>query len=49
LSTLTRFPTEAEVADLNRTLADRPTGKKNEALTDIVWALVTSVEFRFLH
>jgi hypothetical protein len=49
LSTLTRSPTEAEIGDITSTLAARPPEKKTEALTDLVWALVTSVEFRFVH
>ena len=49
LSTLTRMPADAEVADLAATLAARPPEKKAEALTDYAWALITSVEFRFSH
>ena len=49
LSTLTRMPTEAEVAELSATIAARPPEKKAEVLTDYAWALITSVEFRFSH
>ena len=49
LSTLTRMPADAELAELTATLAARPPEKKAEALTDYVWALITSVEFRFSH
>ena len=48
LSTLTRLPSNEEVSELTTTLAER-TEKKNEALTDLAWALLTSVEFRFSH
>ncbi|MDB6151570.1 MAG: smc 4 [Chthoniobacteraceae bacterium] len=49
LSTLTRMPSESEVAELAATVAARPPEKKSEALTDYAWALLTSTEFRFLH
>jgi hypothetical protein len=49
LSALTRFPTDAEVGELKATLAARPAEKKGEALTDTIWALLTSNEFRFAH
>jgi hypothetical protein len=49
LSTLTRMPTEPEKADLAVAIAKRPADKKAEALTDAVWALLTSNEFRFAH
>ena len=49
LSTLTRMPTDGEVTEIATTLAARPPEKKNEALTDYAWALITSVEFRFSH
>jgi len=48
LSTLTRMPDAAEIADVEAILAKRP-NKKSEALADYAWALVTSVEFRFSH
>ena len=49
LSTLTRMPADAEVAELSATIAARPPEKKTEAITDYAWALITSVEFRFSH
>ena len=49
LSTLTRMPADGEVAELVAMIAARPPEKKNEALTDYAWALITSVEFRFSH
>ena len=49
LSTLTRLPSDAEVAELTSTLAARPPEKKTEALTDFAWALLSSNEFRFVH
>ena len=49
LSTLTRMPADAEIAELSATIAARPPEKKAEALTDYAWALITSVEFRFSH
>ena len=49
LSTLTRMPADGEVAELAATIAARPPEKKNDALSDYAWALITSVEFRFSH
>jgi hypothetical protein len=49
LATLTRLPDDAEIALLTATLAKRPPEKKTEALSDFVWALLTSTEFRFAH
>jgi hypothetical protein len=49
LSTLTRQPTDAEVADITQILSGRPADQKAAAITDLVWALITSVEFRFRH
>ncbi len=49
LSTLTRLPDEAEVATLEATLASHPKEKKVEALGDVAWALLSSIEFRFAH
>lgn len=49
LSLLTRMPTASEIAELTATIAARPADKKNEALTNCTWALVTSTEFRFSH
>lgn len=49
LATLTRLPDAAEVAELAATLAARPPEKKAEALGDFAWALLASLEFRFVH
>ena len=49
LSTLTRMPEPAEVAEVASTLAARPKEKKADALGDFAWALLTSTEFRFVH
>lgn len=48
LSVLTRRPTDAEVAETTRLLAARPT-EKAIVVRDMIWALVTSAEFRFNH
>jgi hypothetical protein len=47
LSVLTRFPTAAETADVASHLADRK--DKPVAIQELIWGLVTSVEFRFNH
>jgi hypothetical protein len=47
LSILTRFPTEAEVADVTSHLAGRT--DKPIAIQELIWGLITSVEFRFNH
>lgn len=48
LSTLTRLPTEAEVAAVQKQLASRE--KEKTAVTqDLAWGLLTSAEFRFKH
>ena len=49
LATLTRLPDAAEVAELGATLAARPPEKKADALGDFAWALLASLEFRFIH
>jgi hypothetical protein len=49
LSTLTRMPTAEETTEVASVLAAQPADKQNAALTDLVWALITSVEFRFAH
>ena len=49
LSVLTRMPAESEIAEFSSALGTRPPEKKNEAITDYAWALVTSAEFRFSH
>ena len=48
LSVLTRRPTDAEVAETAAQLTARAT-EKPAALRDMIWALVTSAEFRFNH
>ncbi|HEY4261004.1 MAG TPA: DUF1549 domain-containing protein [Schlesneria sp.] len=48
LSLLTRRPTEAEMSEATRLLAARPT-EKGIVVRDMIWALVTSAEFRFNH
>ncbi|MEN9575435.1 MAG: hypothetical protein RL514_3290 [Verrucomicrobiota bacterium] len=48
LSTLSRLPTEAEVAAVQKQLASRE--KEKTAVTqDLAWGLLTSAEFRFKH
>lgn len=47
LSILTRFPTAAEVADVTSHLANRT--DKPVAFQELIWGLITSVEFRFNH
>jgi hypothetical protein len=47
LTILTRFPTEAEVADVTAHLANRK--DKPVAIQELLWGLITSVEFRFNH
>ncbi|MEP6956457.1 MAG: hypothetical protein ABI883_06495, partial [Chthoniobacterales bacterium] len=49
LSVLTRVPSSAEIDELASTCAARPPEKKAEALTDLAWGLLTSIEFRFAH
>ena len=49
LSTLTRMPEPAEVAEVTAALDARPPEKKAEALGDFAWALLSSTEFRFGH
>ena len=48
LSALTRRPTEAEIQETSQQLAARPT-EKGIVVRDMIWALVTSAEFRFNH
>lgn len=48
LSVLTRRPTDAETAETASQLAGRPT-EKSIVVRDMIWALVTSAEFRFNH
>ncbi len=49
LSTLTRMPEAAEIAEVEATFAARPKAKKAEVLGDLAWALLSSNEFRFVH
>ncbi|MBT6155535.1 MAG: DUF1549 domain-containing protein [Planctomycetaceae bacterium] len=48
LSLLTRQPTAEETADVVAYLAAKK-DKKNEAVQELAWALLTSTEFRFNH
>ena len=48
LSVLTRRPTDAEVAETTQQLTARA-AERPAALRDLIWALVTSAEFRFNH
>jgi hypothetical protein len=48
LSALTRMPSEAESADVARHLAKRPQARL-AAVQELIWATLTSVEFRFKH
>jgi hypothetical protein len=48
LSVLTRMPTDAERADVEKYLKDRPKDKP-VAAQELVWALLNSAEFRFNH
>jgi len=48
LTVLTRRPTDAEVNEAVQQLAARPT-EKPVVVRDMIWALVTSAEFRFNH
>ena len=48
LSLLTRMPTNDEVDDVKDYLA-LPESDKREAVQQLAWALITSVEFRFQH
>ncbi len=48
LSVLTRLPDEGEAADVAQYLEQRPDDKRT-AVRDMIWALLTSAEFRFRH
>ncbi|MBI5802894.1 MAG: DUF1549 domain-containing protein [Verrucomicrobia bacterium] len=48
LSTLTRLPTEAEAAAVQKKLAAREK-EKAAVVQELAWGLLTSVEFRFKH
>ena len=49
LSTLTRLPTPEDLADVQALLAGAPAEACAELLYELVWATVTSAEFRFNH
>jgi len=48
LTTLSRFPTEAELKIVSAHFESRP-GSRREAAMDLVWALVNSAEFLYRH
>lgn len=48
LTCLTRMPTDEEVQEVTAYLADR-TDTRPAAYTELIWALVSSAEFRFNH
>lgn len=48
LATLTRRPTDIEIQEAAQFLAARPT-ERPQAIRDLIWSLLTSVEFRFNH
>lgn len=48
LNILTRRPNELESAEVTQQLAARPT-EKGVVVRDLIWALVTTAEFRFNH
>jgi chromosome segregation ATPase len=48
LSILTRMPNEQEVQDVDEYLQSRP-DEREQAVTELAWALLTSAEFRFQH
>jgi len=49
LSTLTRLPTAEEVAAVDTYLKNRKPEEKPAAIKEMIWALLTSAEFRFNH
>ena len=49
LSVLTRKPTNEEVTEVAEYLKQRKKEKRNEAIQEVTWALLTSAEFRFNH
>ena len=49
LSVLTRRPTAGEKADVTAALTRTPTAERPAFCGELVWALVTSAEFRFNH
>jgi hypothetical protein len=48
LGVLSRMPSEAEIADVTKYLESRPE-EKAACVQELVWGLLTSVEFRFNH
>ena len=49
LAVLTRVPSDDEAKDIASLLGSRPPEQRNTALSDAIWALLTSTEFRFRH
>ncbi|MFN5299871.1 MAG: DUF1553 domain-containing protein [Planctomycetaceae bacterium] len=49
LSTLTRLPSPEDLADVQALLAGAPAEARAELFYELVWATVTSAEFRFNH
>ena len=49
LSVLTRRPSELEIDRVTEYMAQRPEAERTAAATELVWALLTSAEFRFNH
>jgi hypothetical protein len=49
LSVLTRPPSEDDIRDVTDYLADRSPEARTAAIAELIWALVTSAEFRFCH
>jgi hypothetical protein len=47
LSVFTRFPTQEEQSDIAELIPEGP--NRSAMLTEIVWAMLTSTEFRFNH
>jgi hypothetical protein len=47
LSVLTRMPSGDETKDIASLLGSRPPEQRNTAISDAIWALLTSTEFRF--
>ena len=48
LSTVTRLPSDEEIAQVRNYLAAREKERAN-AIQELAWALISSVEFRFKH
>lgn len=48
LATLTRRPTESEIAETTKFIESR-SAERPQAIRDLIWSLVTSAEFRFNH